>query len=40
MKPNDLKLLREQAYFNGQWVDVDDGNRFSVTNRRMAKLNA
>ncbi|MGE8483209.1 MAG: NAD-dependent succinate-semialdehyde dehydrogenase [Pseudomonas sp.] len=32
MKLNDLKLLREQAYINGQWVDADDGSRFAVTN--------
>ncbi|ROL68796.1 succinate-semialdehyde dehydrogenase (NADP(+)) [Pseudomonas chlororaphis] len=32
MKLNDLKLLREQAYINGQWIEADDGNRFPVTN--------
>ena len=32
MKLNDLKLLREQAYINGQWIEADDGNRFQVTN--------
>ena len=32
MKINDLKLLREQAYINGQWIEADDGNRFAVTN--------
>ncbi|MQT74839.1 aldehyde dehydrogenase family protein, partial [Pseudomonas helleri] len=32
MKLNDLKLLREQAYVNGQWIDANDGTRFSVTN--------
>lgn len=32
MKLNDLKLLREQAYINGQWIDADDGTRFVVTN--------
>jgi succinate-semialdehyde dehydrogenase/glutarate-semialdehyde dehydrogenase len=32
MKLNDLKLLREQAYINGQWIDADDGTRFAVTN--------
>ncbi|WP_426139499.1 NAD-dependent succinate-semialdehyde dehydrogenase [Pseudomonas sp. DWP3-1-2] len=32
MKLDDLKLLREQAYINGQWVDADDGTRFPVTN--------
>jgi len=32
MKLNDLKLLREQAYVNGQWIEADDGTRFEVTN--------
>ncbi|MVW85808.1 NAD-dependent succinate-semialdehyde dehydrogenase [Pseudomonas sp. PB101] len=32
MKLNDLKLLREQAYINGQWIEADDSNRFAVTN--------
>ncbi|MGP5355207.1 NAD-dependent succinate-semialdehyde dehydrogenase [Pseudomonas helleri] len=32
MKLNDLKLLREQAYVNSQWIDANDGTRFSVTN--------
>lgn len=32
MKLTDLKLLREQAYVNGQWIDADDGTRFTVTN--------
>jgi succinate-semialdehyde dehydrogenase/glutarate-semialdehyde dehydrogenase len=32
MKLNDLKLLRQQAYINGQWIEADDGNRFAVTN--------
>ena len=32
MKLNDMKLLREQAYINGQWLEADDGNRFAVTN--------
>lgn len=32
MKLTDLKLLREQAYINGQWIDADDGTRFAVTN--------
>jgi len=32
MKLDDLKLLREQAYINGQWIDADDGTRFAVTN--------
>ncbi|MBK5354401.1 NAD-dependent succinate-semialdehyde dehydrogenase [Pseudomonas sp. TH41] len=32
MKLNDLKLLREQAYINGQWIEADNGTRFAVTN--------
>lgn len=32
MKLNDLRLLRNQAYVNGQWIDADDGTRFAVTN--------
>lgn len=32
MKLDDLKLLREQAYVNGQWIEADDGTRFEVTN--------
>lgn len=32
MKLDDLQLLREQAYVNGQWIDADDGTRFAVTN--------
>lgn len=31
MKLNDLKLLREQAYINGEWVEADDHARFNVT---------
>jgi succinate-semialdehyde dehydrogenase/glutarate-semialdehyde dehydrogenase len=44
MKLNDLKLLREQAYVNGQWIEADDGNRFAVTNpangETIAKVSA
>ena len=32
MKLDDLRLLREQAYVNGQWIEADDGTRFAVTN--------
>ena len=32
MKLDDLQLLREQAYVNGQWIEADDGTRFAVTN--------
>ena len=32
MKLNDLRLLREHTYVNGQWIDADDGARFTVTN--------
>jgi len=28
----DSKLLRTQAYINGQWVDADDGSTFDVLN--------
>jgi len=28
----DPRLLKTQAYINGQWVDADDGATFSVTN--------
>lgn len=32
MKLNDLKLFREQAYVNGEWIEADDQDRFNVTN--------
>jgi succinate-semialdehyde dehydrogenase/glutarate-semialdehyde dehydrogenase len=32
MKLDDLKLLREQGFINGQWVEADDHGRFNVTN--------
>ncbi|NWA28635.1 NAD-dependent succinate-semialdehyde dehydrogenase [Pseudomonas gingeri] len=32
MKLNDLKLLREQGYINGQWAEADNHARFNVTN--------
>lgn len=32
MTLNDLKLLREHAYVNGQWLEADDHARFSVSN--------
>ena len=32
MTLNDLKLLREHAYINGQWLEADDHARFSVSN--------
>lgn len=38
MKLDDLKLLREQAYINGRWIDADDGARFTVTNPADGKV--
>ncbi|MBB4820462.1 succinate-semialdehyde dehydrogenase/glutarate-semialdehyde dehydrogenase [Pseudomonas alcaligenes] len=38
MKLNDLNLLREQAYVNGQWIEADDEGRFSVTNPANGEL--
>ena len=32
LKLNNPKLLREQAYINGQWVDAADGSTFDVSN--------
>ncbi|WP_187673628.1 NAD-dependent succinate-semialdehyde dehydrogenase [Zestomonas carbonaria] len=32
MRLNDLSLLCTQAYLDGQWLDADDGARFTVTN--------
>ena len=32
MKLNDVRLLREQAYVDGQWIDADNNDRFAVTN--------
>jgi len=32
LKLKNVDLLREQAYFDGQWVDADDGDTFDVTN--------
>ena len=32
MKISDKKLLKTQAYIDGNWVDSDDGNTFVVTN--------
>ncbi|WP_350448598.1 NAD-dependent succinate-semialdehyde dehydrogenase [Pseudomonas solani] len=38
MKLNDLNLLREQAYVNGQWIEADDEGRFGVTNPANGEL--
>ncbi|OEC49692.1 NAD-dependent succinate-semialdehyde dehydrogenase [Pseudomonas sp. ENNP23] len=38
MKLNDLNLLREQAYVNGQWIEADDEGRFAVTNPANGEL--
>lgn len=32
MNLNDTRLLRQQAYINGQWLDADNGDTFDVTN--------
>ena len=32
LKLNDPKLLRQQCYINGKWVDADSGKTFEVTN--------
>lgn len=32
MTLNDLKLFREQAYVNGEWIEADNSERFEVTN--------
>lgn len=32
MKLNDPKLLREQAYVDGLWIDADNHERFAVSN--------
>ncbi|MGH6937130.1 MAG: NAD-dependent succinate-semialdehyde dehydrogenase [Methylocella sp.] len=31
MSPRDLKLLRDQAYIGGNWVEASDSRRFDVT---------
>lgn len=33
MQLNDLKLLREHAFVNGEWIEADDKTRFPVTKR-------
>ncbi|MFP6851046.1 MAG: NAD-dependent succinate-semialdehyde dehydrogenase [Pseudomonas sp.] len=38
MKLNDLNLLREQAYIDGQWIEADNHARFSVTNPANGEL--
>jgi succinate-semialdehyde dehydrogenase/glutarate-semialdehyde dehydrogenase len=37
MQISDKKLLRTQAYINGEWVDGDDGSTFAVTNPANGK---
>ncbi len=29
----DMKLVREQGYINGEWVDADSGETIEVTNK-------
>ncbi|WP_137819115.1 NAD-dependent succinate-semialdehyde dehydrogenase [Pseudomonas sp. 2FG] len=38
MKLNDLNLLREQAYVNGEWIEADDSARFAVHNPANGEL--
>ena len=38
LRLNDPKLLRNQAYINGQWVDADSGATFAVTNPANGEL--
>ncbi|BCA27695.1 NAD-dependent succinate-semialdehyde dehydrogenase [Metapseudomonas otitidis] len=38
MTLDDLNLLREQAYVNGQWIEADDDARFAVTNPANGEL--
>ncbi|MDU9399069.1 NAD-dependent succinate-semialdehyde dehydrogenase [Pseudomonas sp. zfem003] len=38
MTLDDLNLLREQAYVNGQWIESDDDARFAVTNPANGEL--
>ncbi|MGC8117625.1 NAD-dependent succinate-semialdehyde dehydrogenase [Metapseudomonas otitidis] len=38
MTLDDLNLLREQAYLNGQWIEADDDARFAVTNPANGEL--
>lgn len=38
MQINDLNLLREQAYINGEWVEADNESRFAVTNPANGEL--
>jgi acyl-CoA reductase-like NAD-dependent aldehyde dehydrogenase len=32
LKLKDPKLLRQQAYINGEWLDADNGATLAVTN--------
>ena len=38
MKPTDPKLLRTQAYVNGNWIDADNSARFAVSNPANGEL--
>ncbi|WP_419710527.1 NAD-dependent succinate-semialdehyde dehydrogenase [Pseudomonas sp. NFX224] len=38
MQLNDLTLLREQAFVNGEWIEADDKTRFPVTNPANGEL--
>ncbi len=35
---NDMKLVREQGYINGEWVDADSGESIEVTNKATGEL--
>lgn len=38
LKISDKKLLKSQAYINGEWLDSDDGNTFTVDNPANGEL--
>ena len=35
---NDMKLVREQCYINGEWVDADGGATIEVTNKATGEV--
>ena len=35
---NDMKLVREQCYINGEWVDADNGEVIEVTNKATGEV--
>ncbi len=38
MPISDLKLVREQCYINGEWLDADDGGTVEVTNKATGEV--